>query len=48
MQINQRRFKGHFVSHLSNVVDELNGKFNSRTAYSYYMYVVHVIFRQTH
>lgn len=45
MQINQRRFKGHFVSHLSNVVDEMENSI--RALHIYIIYVVHVIFRQT-
>lgn len=33
MQINQRRFKGHFVSHLSNVVDEMENSIRALHIY---------------
>lgn len=34
MQINQRRFKGHFVSHLSNVVDEMENSIRALHIYN--------------
>lgn len=36
MQINQRRFKGHIVSHLSNVVDEMENSIRALHIYIIY------------